>query len=149
MRTADAFIEPPVILELIAGSLSVLYAVAALLGFALLVVMFKIRLLGRIDILFYRGLVLVAVAFLATFGLLAVALSWRRFGDLGPRDAFAAAALSLSLNFGFLVVVPVTVDRSIGIFISRPDGGAPGRGVHARVDDGAVYERIRKRTPPD
>jgi hypothetical protein len=103
-----------------------LYGLACALGFGLLVLCFQVGLLGGIDILFYRGLVLIVLAFLGTFGCLALARNALRRAGLGLRDAFAAAVLSLSLNLSFLIVVPVTVDRSISIFVlgemaARPD----------------------------
>ena len=104
-----------------------LYAVACALGFGLLVVAFKLGVLAQLDILFYRGLVLIALSFLVTFGLLALAL-WRLgTAQVGARDAFAAAVLSLSINLGFLIVVPVTVDRSISIFVLGQMAAQPGR----------------------
>lgn len=97
--------------------LGLLYAAACLIGFALLVLAFKVGLLASIDILFYRGLVLIVLAFGATWGALAAALWRTRLRTLAVRDAFAAAVLSLALNLAFLIVVPVTVDRSISIFV--------------------------------
>ena len=97
------------------GALAALYGCGCLLGLGLLVAAFQFGLLSGFDILFYRGLVVIALAAVATFAILAVALC--RAASLGARDAFAAAVLSLSLNLSFLVVVPVTVDRSISIFL--------------------------------
>ena len=97
--------------------LAVLYVSACLLGFGLLVGAFRIGILSELDILFYRGLVLIVVATILTFVLMGVAVRRLKAPDLGLRDAFAAAVLSLSLNLSFLVVVPVTVDRSISIFL--------------------------------
>lgn len=110
----------------LAVSLGITYVVACALGFGLLVLGFKVGLLGQIDILFYRGLVLIVFAFLGTFALIVFGLRWLHPHGLGARDAFAAAILSLSLNLSFLVVVPVTVDRSISIFILGQMAAAPG-----------------------
>ena len=95
--------------------LVVLYVATAALGFVLFVAGFRIGLFGVLDILFYRGLVLIAVAALGTFAI--AGLATRRLAPLALRDAFAATVLSMSLNLSFLVVVPVTVDRSISIFM--------------------------------
>ena len=95
--------------------LGAFYAAGCALGFALLVAGFRVGLLGGLDILFYKGLALIVLSALATFAILVWATRRRR--DPGPRDAFAATVLSLSLNLSFLVVVPVTVDRSISIFM--------------------------------
>ncbi len=93
------------------------YAAGPAIGFVLLAALFRLGVLAEVGVLFYRGLALIAVAFAATFALLFVAA--RRFGHGGVRgrDAFSAAVLSLALNLSFLVILPVTVDRSISVFI--------------------------------
>ncbi len=93
------------------------YAAGPALGFALLVALFRLGVLRGESVLFYRGLALTALSFALTFGaLLAMA---RRFGHgaVRRRDAFSSAVLSLALNLSFLVILPVTVDRSISVFI--------------------------------
>ena len=131
------------------------YAVACVLGFGLLVLAFKVGVLAQLDILFYRGLVLIALSFLLTFGLLALVLRNIPAAPVGPRDAFAAAVLSLSLNLGFLIVVPVTVDRSISIFVLGQMAAQPDRvftadgmsDLFTRVyvgDDRQIARRLRE-----
>ena len=108
-------------------ALASLYVVACALGSGLLLLGFKAGILAQLDILFYRGLVLIALSFLATFGLLAFVLRQLHTAPVGARDAFAAAVLSLSLNLAFLIVVPVTVDRSISIFVLGQMAAEPDR----------------------
>jgi hypothetical protein len=95
----------------------VLYAAAPVIGFALLVALFRAGVLAEVNILFYRGLALIALAFVATFG--AVFLAARRgpIAGVRGRDAFSAAVLSLAFNLCFLVIFPVTIDRSISVFV--------------------------------
>ena len=100
----------------LAASLATLYAGAALLGLGLLVAGFQFGALGSLDILFYRGLVMIALAAVPTLAILALGL--RRWGaGLSTRDAFAATIVSAALSVSFLVVVPVTADRSISVFL--------------------------------
>lgn len=94
-----------------------LYAAASAGGLALLCLAFKAGLLAGIDILFYRGLVLIVLVGATTYGALAVVLPRLRSTAVGLRDAFAATMVSLSFNLSFLVVLPVTVDRSISLFL--------------------------------
>ncbi len=111
--------RPPALLGVVVR-LGAFYVGSCALGFGLLVSGFRVGLLDRLDILFYRGLALIGLCALVTFAILAWgAHRLRDIGlrDLGARDAFAATVLSLSLNLSFLVVVPVTVDRSISIFM--------------------------------
>jgi hypothetical protein len=95
----------------------VLYAAAPAIGFAVLVALFRFGVLAQVNILFYRGLALIALAFVATFA--AVFTLARRGPIVGVRgrDAFSAAVLSLAFNLCFLVIFPVTIDRSISVFV--------------------------------
>ena len=85
----------------------------AALGFALFLLGFWAGAASSITILFYRGLVVAALAAVLT----AIAGAWlgRRLRD--PSLAVAAAAVSFSLNVCFLVLLPVTVDRSVTVYL--------------------------------
>jgi small-conductance mechanosensitive channel len=100
-----------------AGLLAGVFSGAAALGFGLLCLLFKAGLLAGIGILFYRGLVLALLAAIATGLLMAAFIARLRRPGLQRRDAAAAAIVSFSLNVALLVVVPVTVDRSISVFL--------------------------------
>lgn len=97
------------------GGACVLFAASASLGMILLVALFKLGVAGGMDILFYRGVVLCAGAFVLTVALLLYAGRWTN--RISLRDAIAAGALSLGLNLSVLVIAPVTVDRSVSVFI--------------------------------
>lgn len=85
---------------------------SALAGFALFVLLMQSSLLRDGAILFYRGLVLGALAaVLATLAL----LTWRRGIDTAL--AIAMLTTSISFNLAFLIVLPVTIDRSISVFL--------------------------------
>jgi hypothetical protein len=121
------------------GSAALLFAGAGLFGFIALVALFKSGLFARsIDILFYRGIVLCGIAALLTVA--AIAAIGRRFGVVTFRDALAAGALSLGLNLSFLVVAPVTVDRSLSVFILGYMASEPER-VMSVADLKGVFER--------
>ena len=107
------------------------YALAVVLGGVALVGLFKSGLLAAISILFYRGVILVAVGGVVTFILLA--LLTRGLGrSFTARDAFAAAVLSASINLSFLVVFPVTIDRSQTLFILGEMSNTPQRSFAPR-----------------
>lgn len=97
--------------------LGCLYAGCVALGLVLMVLAFRLGVFRSLDILFYRGLVVIACVFVLLFAAVAAGLRRARISGLASRDAFAAAVVSLSVNLSFLVVVPVTVDRSISIFV--------------------------------
>ena len=90
-----------------------LLAALSLVGFAIYVLLFWAGVGASMTILFYRG---VALAFLTAIlvGLLALWAA-RRTGDSSL--PIAAAALSLSFNICFLVLLPVTVDRSVSVYL--------------------------------
>lgn len=96
-------------------SACVTFAAAALIGLAILILLFKAGIAGGFDILFYRGVVLCGVAFVLTTALLAYL--GHATGRASLRDAVAAGFLSLGLNLSFLVIAPVTFDRSLSVFI--------------------------------
>lgn len=95
----------------------VLYTAAPVIGFVLLVALFRAGVLSQVNILFYRGLALIALAFVATFGLIFALARRGPLAGVGGRDAFSAAVLSLAFNLCFLVIFPVTIDRSISVFV--------------------------------
>jgi len=96
-------------------SAGVMFAAAALAGLVILVLLFRLGVAASIDILFYRGVVLCGVAFAITVALAAYVGHLTRRMSL--RDAIAAGFLSVGLNLSVLVIAPVTVDRSISVFI--------------------------------
>jgi hypothetical protein len=102
-----------VLKELLRASL--LFSSGSIVGLATLVALFKLGVAAGIDILFYRGLVLCAVALLLTVALVAYVGQATHRASL--RDAIAAGFLSLGINLSVLVIAPVTVDRSLSIFI--------------------------------
>ncbi len=95
----------------------VLYAAAPVIGFVVLVALFRAGVLAQVNILFYRGLALIALAFVATFGAVFAVARRGPIAGVRGRDAFSAAVLSLAFNLCFLVIFPVTIDRSISVFV--------------------------------
>ncbi len=95
----------------------VLYAAAPVIGFGLLVALFRAGVLAQVNILFYRGLALIALAFVATFAVVFLGARRGPIAGVRGRDAFSAAVLSLAFNLCFLVIFPVTIDRSISVFV--------------------------------
>jgi hypothetical protein len=84
-----------------------------LLGFALYLLLFWMGIGTSLTILFYRGIALAIIAAV----IIAIVSAWigNRVGDTSL--PIAAAALSLSFNICFLVLLPVTVDRSVSVYL--------------------------------
>ena len=95
--------------------LLLLLMLGILLGFGLYLGVTWSPLFRNVDILFYRGLLLCGVS----AGLLALLLTtarWR-WKSMEPAWIVAAVSMSLSFNLMFLIVLPVTIDRSISVFL--------------------------------
>jgi hypothetical protein len=85
-----------------------------LLGFALYLGLTWTPLFAGVHILFYRGLLLCGSSAVLLGLILALIGRWRA---IEPVAIVAAAAISLSANLMFLIVLPVTIDRSISVFL--------------------------------
>ena len=96
---------------------ALLYAGALAGGFGIFVLLFQTDLWSGVTILFYRGLLLLVVAFLLTLGATVALSGLGRAWGLRRRDALGACVLSLSLNLSGFVILPVTVDRSVSVFL--------------------------------
>ena len=99
------------------GAQVLLQAGAIALGVCTFVLLFQTDLWSGVTILFYRGLLLLAVAFLLTLAMTSALAGLGRPWGLRRRDALGACVLSLSLNLSAFVILPVTVDRSVSVFL--------------------------------
>lgn len=89
-----------------------IYAVGAIAGLALYVALFALPVGGAI--LFYRGIVLALIAAVA----LAVALhAGRKWLRVDLATGIGVVLTGLAFNICFLVLFPVTIDRSISVFL--------------------------------
>jgi hypothetical protein len=106
--------------------------------------------LGRISILFYRGLVLIAVGEIVCFVVLLIAR--RKWPAWHVRDAVSACAFAGGIAVCLLIVLPVTIDRSISVFMltqmaAQPDHSFTASELRNLFVDAYVkrYEQIERR----
>ena len=98
-----------------------IYALADALGLILYLLSFRSP-FGS-EILFYRGLAMAALVAAALLGVLLLASRWY---PLASATVIGAVFTSVALNVCFLVLFPVTVDRSISVFLlSRIEARQP------------------------
>lgn len=116
MRVSDETGRVAGLLQTLAA-LACLYALGAATGFVIFAGLFKLGVWSQERVLFFRGLGLAALTFAMLFAALTCCLKQLRRPSLSARDAFGAAVISLSFNVCFLVVAPVTVDRSVSVFM--------------------------------
>ena len=98
--------------------LDVFYGLAVIIAFALFIAATQVGLFDSVPILFYRGLVdlgAIAPALILVLALI-LRLPWPA-GMLAGRDAVIGAVVAISLNLTFFVLGPVTVDRSMSVFV--------------------------------
>jgi hypothetical protein len=112
-----------------------------LLGFTIYILLFSAGIAGSMSILFYRGLVLGSAAAALT-GLVGLWLARRSSDRSLP---IAAAALSFSSNVCFLVLLPVTVDRSVSVYLlstieQQQQSGIDADGLQRAFIDGYVIK---------
>ena len=103
----------------------IVHAAGVTAGFVVLVMLFQLGILRGIDILFYRG---VALAILGT-AITAGFVYWLggKLGCARIGEAISIAGLSFGLNLTFLVLGPITIDRSISVFVLGAMAQEPAR----------------------
>lgn len=115
--------------------LALLYLGAVVAGFAIFALLTRSPLFASVDILFYRGLLLAGVAALI-LAILAVPMA-RRWPQIDLSTGIGAVALSLAFNITFLIVIPVTIDRSVTVFLLSRIEASP-----APMDELALRQRF-------
>jgi hypothetical protein len=126
------------------GVLAVFYGLAIIIGFALFIAVTQFGLFGSVSILFYRGLAglgAIAPALVLVLALM-LRLPWP-LGMLAGRDAVLGAVVALCLNLTLFVLGPVTVDRSLSVFMlsSLAEAKAPLTAEDLKVAFTARYLR--------
>ncbi len=99
---------------------------AVLLVVGSVTALFWIGFLQQISILFYRGLVLIAIG--AGFCFVVLLLLCRKWPSWKARDAVSASVFAAGIAVCLLIVLPVTIDRSISVFMLTEMAAQPGRG---------------------
>lgn len=102
---------------------------AVVLGLLVYAPLFLTPLFAGQTILFFRGIALAFVAAAIIAG--ASALLARRWRALDWTTILAATSMSLAFNLCFLTVIPVTIDRSISVFLLARIEQAGPRGLSA------------------
>jgi hypothetical protein len=101
------------------------FSAAVVLVVGTVVALFWIGFLHQISILFYRGLVLIAIG--ALFCFVVLVLASRKWPVWKPRDAVSACAFACGVAVCLLIVLPVTIDRSVSVFILTRMAALPDR----------------------
>ena len=93
------------------------YAVLYVISFLLLILLIRIPLLKGMHVLMYRGIVMIVLAGILASVLLVVFKKWRKITWLSAKDVVLVFILTCSINMVFFTLIPVTVERSVSVFM--------------------------------
>ena len=93
------------------------YAVLYIISFFLLVLLVRLPLFSGISVLMYRGIILIVLASGMSVGLMFAFKKLKKISWLGVKDAVLVFILCGSINMVFFTLVPVTVERSVSVFM--------------------------------
>lgn len=93
------------------------YAVLYVFSFLLLVLLIRTPLLKGMHVLMYRGMVMIVLAGIMASVLLVLFKKWRKITWLSAKDVVLVFILTCSINMVFFTLIPVTVERSVSVFM--------------------------------
>ena len=93
------------------------YAALYIISFLLFILLINTPLFSGMKVLMYRGIVLLIITSIIASGLLLLLRNWRRISWLSVKDAVLVFILCTSINMVFFTLVPVTVERSVSVFM--------------------------------
>jgi len=93
------------------------YAVLYVISFLLLILLIRTPLLKGMHVLMYRGIVMIVLAGILASVLLVVFKKWRKITWLSTKDVVLVFILTCSINMVFFTLIPVTVERSVSVFM--------------------------------
>ena len=93
------------------------YAVLYVISFLLLILFIRLPILKGMHVLMYRGIVMIVLAGILASVLLVVFKKWRKIEWLSAKDVVLVFILTCSINMVFFTLIPVTVERSVSVFM--------------------------------
>lgn len=100
-----------------AAALLIFHTISFIVGTTVFVFLFHTKLFKNIDILFYRGIFLLATTCISITAIQILLKRHVSFSFITCRDILLCLTLVFCLNLVFFTHVPVTADRSISVFI--------------------------------
>ena len=94
-----------------------LYAVLYVISFGILILLIRLPLLKSMHVLMYRGIMMIVLAGIFASVLLVLFKKWRKAAWLSAKDVVLVFILTCSINMVFFTLVPVTVERSVSVFM--------------------------------
>ncbi|MCR5205825.1 MAG: hypothetical protein K6E47_12280 [Lachnospiraceae bacterium] len=82
-----------------------------------MVLLIRLPLLKGMHVLMYRGIVMIVIAGVLASLLLVLYRKWRKITWLSAKDVVLVFILTCSINMVFFTLIPVTVERSVSVFM--------------------------------
>ena len=93
------------------------YAALWIISFFALILLIRLPLLKGMTVLMYRGIIMIILAGIIASILLALFKKWRKITWLSAKDVVLVFILTCSINMVFFTLIPVTVERSVSVFM--------------------------------
>ena len=93
------------------------YAVLYVVSFLLLVLLIRLPIFSGMHVLMYRGIVLIVISGIIASALLVLFKKLKGITWLSAKDVVLVFILCCSINMVFFTLIPVTVERSVSVFM--------------------------------
>ena len=93
------------------------YLVLYVISFLIIVLLIRLPLLKGIHVLMYRGIVMIVIAGILASVLLILYRKNQKITWLSAKDVILVFILTCSINMVFFTLIPVTVERSVSVFM--------------------------------
>lgn len=94
-----------------------IYAVLYIISFGILILLIRLPILSGMHVLMYRGIVMIVIAGILASVLLVLFKKLRKITWLSAKDVVLVFILTCSINMVFFTLIPVTVERSVSVFM--------------------------------
>ncbi len=93
------------------------YIVCFIISFGIFVLLIRTSLLSGMDVLMYRGIVMIIISGIAAAVLSLAFWKLKKVSWLGVKDVVCVFIICCCVNMVFFILVPVTVERSVSVFM--------------------------------
>lgn len=103
-----------------------IYIISFLLGTLVFIALFHTPILSNIHVLFYRGIALLIISCVLLCSILAFLKRGKLSKRINYKDILLVVMITFSFNLVFFTLIPVTIERSISVFMleymdTKPD----------------------------
>lgn len=93
------------------------YIVLYIISFGVFILLIRLPIFKSIEVLMYRGIILIVISGILASILLVLYKDFRKAKWLSIKDAILIFIVTCSINIVFFTLIPVTVERSISVFM--------------------------------